>query len=374
MPDDKRRKQKGTNILIEGNVEGDHTVIGNNNVVIYHGKQIIIPSVDAIARHRVALRERLEENAHTRWGGMSVYIREEGAALPIEASPYGSLGKGEDLLETIKNTKRLLVLGEPGSGKSVSLERLAWDLCGDDQAAIPVLVPLRDYTEKLDEWVLSNFRQTDELKLQDGKQLNAFLDESGYCFHFLFDGLNEVAPPYRNRLIEDLHLWMESHPRHPVTITSRAQDELWRRLREQVDRVQMVQTIRDEQALQYLVKHLGKKEGRTLYGELAPRLREMARTPLILWIIKGFGEDRKAGNTQKEIPRNRGELFKYFVEYLMERDVVEKKLDLPLLESISDQDYSIAGAGMAFEPGKKRYMFPKRSRAGDGSGVESGGG
>jgi len=105
---------------------------------------LLSPSPEAIARHRAALRENLEAEARVRWGGMSLYIQEQGATLPIEASPYqtGRLGPRENFLQLLHTAKRLLVLGEPGSGKTVSLERLAWELCGGPEPTVPVVVRL----------------------------------------------------------------------------------------------------------------------------------------------------------------------------------------------------------------------------------------
>ncbi len=86
--------------------------------MVYQGVEVAVPSPQVIAAHRAALRERLEREAKNRWGGMGVYIQEEGATLPIEASPYqqGRLGPRTNLLETLKGAERLLVLGEPGAG------------------------------------------------------------------------------------------------------------------------------------------------------------------------------------------------------------------------------------------------------------------
>ena len=124
--------------------DGDALGAGAVKITIYQGREVAIPTADAIADHRAALRAKLAQEAQRRWGGMGVYIREEGAALPIQASPYqqGALGPRADLLETLKAADRLLVLGEPGAGKTVALERLAWELCNGSAATIPVLVRL----------------------------------------------------------------------------------------------------------------------------------------------------------------------------------------------------------------------------------------
>jgi hypothetical protein len=46
--------------------------------VALQGAQVALPSREAIVAHRAALHERLAEDATRRWGGMAVYIQEEG--------------------------------------------------------------------------------------------------------------------------------------------------------------------------------------------------------------------------------------------------------------------------------------------------------
>ena len=183
---------------VAGSIQHSVVVTGNHVTVAYQGVEVAIPSPEAVARHRAALRERLETDARTRWGGMSFYIQEEGATLPIEASPYqtGRLGPRENLLRLLHTAGRLLVLGEPGSGKSVSLERLAWELCAGPEPAVPVLVRLFHYAgTSLAEWVRASLQETGHLRLDDERALAAFLQEGQSRCFFLFDGLNEVPPP-----------------------------------------------------------------------------------------------------------------------------------------------------------------------------------
>jgi formylglycine-generating enzyme required for sulfatase activity len=349
-PSDEVVQRLLASVRIEGDVSGQ-VAIGHDIVqigavsggvinVTYQGTQMAVPTPEAVAAHRAALREKLEADARARWGGMAYYIQEEGATLPVEASPYqeGRLGAREDLLQTLGAADRLLVLGEPGSGKTVALERLAWGMCDGEGAEVPVLVPLRDYAEKsLAEWVLSFLRETGHLRLDDEKALEAFLDQGDCRCTFLFDGLNEVAPPYRDRLIEDLRLWMTAHPRHSVIVTSRSQDELWRRLRGEVGRTVLVQPVGDEQIEAYLVAHLGEL-GRALHGRLDERLRAMARTPLILWLIK------EAGAAGESLPGNRGELCERFVTRMIRRDTRQRQLDAEILDRVKVK----ALAGLAY--------------------------
>jgi formylglycine-generating enzyme required for sulfatase activity len=364
-PSDEVVQRLLASVRIEGDVSGQ-VAIGHDIVqigavsggvinVTYQGTQMAVPTPEAVAAHRAALREKLEADARARWGGMAYYIQEEGATLPVEASPYqeGRLGAREDLLQTLGAADRLLVLGEPGSGKTVALERLAWGMCDGEGAEVPVLVPLRDYAEKsLAEWVLSFLRETGHLRLDDEKALEAFLDQGDCRCTFLFDGLNEVAPPYRDRLIEDLRLWMTAHPRHSVIVTSRSQDELWRRLRGEVERAVVVQPVGDEQMEAYLVAHLD-EQGRALYGRLDERLREMARTPLILWLVK------EAGAAGESLPGNRGELYERFASRMLRRDTQQRQLDA----EISDRVKVKALAGLAYRLGLGQRLSCPREEA-----------
>jgi formylglycine-generating enzyme required for sulfatase activity len=307
----------------DGNIVGDHNKVS----VTYQAEPVTIPAPDAVAAHRRALRARIQARSR-RWGGVTAYMHEEGVTLPVEASPYetGRLGAREGLLPALLAARRLLVLGGPGSGKSVSLQRLAWELCDDAGASVPVLIQLFRYAGgSLGAWVKAALHETGELRLDSARALAALLKEEAHRFVFLLDGLNEVQPAYRDALVGEVVRWMQTYPEHPVILTSRPQDELWRRLREEVDRALMVQPVADEQARRYLVHHLAER-GAELYEQLDARLREMARTPLILWLIK------EAGAAAESIPGNRGELYRRFVARMLRRDT-QRRLDAAIPEA-----------------------------------------
>lgn len=148
MRDDPSYPPGSRSVSARGDINGAVVVTGDGNyVVVYQGCQITIPGPDAIQRHRLALRQKLEDDAAKRWGGMAAYIQEEGVHLPIQASPYqpGLVDQREDLVAQMAAATRTLVLGEPGSGKTVALQRLAWELCACDELLIPVIVDLLYY-------------------------------------------------------------------------------------------------------------------------------------------------------------------------------------------------------------------------------------
>jgi formylglycine-generating enzyme required for sulfatase activity len=247
---------------------------------------------------------------------MSFYIQEEGVTLPIEASPYetGQLGARTNLQDSLKSAERMLLLGDPGSGKTVALERLAWELSGGNEPVIPLVIKLFKYDGKpLADWVRARLQECGCLRLDDEDTLTVFLQEGAARCVFLFDGLNEVAPEHRNLLVGELDRWMSACPRHAVIVTSRVQDELWRKLRGEIPAM-VVQPIHNEQARGYLTAHLGDAQGDELYRRLDERLLALTRTPLVLWLIK------EAGAAGESLPGNRGELYQRFVARMLQRD------------------------------------------------------
>jgi len=248
---------------------------------------------------------------------------------------------------------RLLVLGEPGSGKTVALQRMAWELCADAEPVIPVILPLMFYAgAPLEDWARALLQETGQLRLDDNRALAAFLQEAQARCCFLIDGLNEVQPAHRDRLKDELVRWMAAYPRHAVILTGRLQDELWRALRQRVSEVVVIQPITDTQAQDYLMKQLGPERGQALYGRLDDRLRALAQRPLLLWLMK------EAGAAGESLPGNRGELYARFVSRMLRRDT-ERSLDARIPERIKRS----AAGHLACELHRRYTLFCTRDQA-----------
>jgi HEAT repeat protein len=205
-------------------------------------------------------------------------------------------------------------------GKTVALERAMWELSTVGSMTIAVFVPLIQYDVNLMRTVMVALNETGVLNVSTDYEVEQLVQD--FRCVFLFDGINEVAGSQRDKLFAELASFLRTHSSSPCIITSRSQDELWRRFhsREMIEDAVVVRRITEEQIAGYLHAHLGEKRGKELYDRLNQALRGLARIPLLLWLIK------EAGLAGKELPGNRGELFERFVKGVLERE--QKQPDL----------------------------------------------
>jgi HEAT repeat protein len=331
----------------------DSTVItAGRDVYINVEREPSLPEPERVLAHRATLTHKAE---YRRWADESAdehYIREESKILPLLASPYDddTGQQREDLLQTIRAHDRLLVLGEPGMGKTVAMHRMMWETAQADDPVIPIFVPLIFFQGDLIDSVRVALNETDELRFDDLKTVRAFLRETR-CL-IMFDGLNEVPGKRREQAIGAIADFLRESPRHRYVVTSRSQDELWKKLRISgaIEDAVVIQRITDEQARGYLTAHLGDQRGRELHDRLNECLRGLSRTPLLLWLIK------EAGLAGEELPGNRGELFDRFVDRMLARDV---KLETVVALAIKKR----ALAHLAFTLQQAHQLACERERA-----------
>lgn len=277
-------------------------------------------------RVRVHLTAIANKSDYRRWSD-KFYIPSEGKNLPLEVSPYENdidLQR-QDLLETIRKHDRLLVLGEPGMGKTVALQRMMWETAYSNDVLIPVFVPLAFLVNDLTDLVRIALNETDKLHFDDLKSARTFLRQTR-CL-IMFDGFNEIPGSQREEAVRAIGNFLREFPKHRYVVTSRSQDKLWEKLRTLgiIEEAVVIQPLTQDQVKAYFFAHLGKQKGGSFYEQLDNHLRELSRIPLLLWLIK------EAGLAGEGIPKNRGELFSYFVNRMLR---IDEKLDLTITREV----------------------------------------
>jgi serine/threonine protein kinase len=173
--------------------------------------------------------ERLRE-AVSNWPAGS---RSEPASWADEVQDLG--GSGEELAQRLLAqvpSRRLLLLGEAGAGKSILLVRLALALLQDRRHGdpVPVLVPLASWNpaeQDLRSWLRYRL-SIDYPTLVDsgfgGAHTDSAFDEllDAHKMILLLDGLDEIQPDLRSKAVERIN--REIEPGHVLLVTCRTAD------------------------------------------------------------------------------------------------------------------------------------------------------
>ncbi len=226
--------------------------------------------------------------------------------------------KLDSLLEAIGKYPCIILLGDPGCGKSTTIETLAYEH-SDDPDRLPVLLHLSEFAGDmaLEDFIIQSWGGSEEAGHWGAPELAANLHtylEAGKLF-FLFDALNEMSHEgYRERsaaLRKFIDQWSARGNR--FLVTCRILDygeELFG-----LQRIE-VQPLSDQQIEDFLRNELPEKWHalwQTLRGDdRQHRLLEMARNPYQLTVmIDVFEED-------SELSQNRADLMRRFTHIMLE--------------------------------------------------------
>jgi HEAT repeat protein len=192
----------------------------------------------------------------------------------------------------------VLLVGKPGSGKSTVLQRFRWELARealkDGDRPIPILVQLRS-DRSIVQAICAEFRQA-KLRVSPEEVDDLLLDDK---LLLLLDGVNEIPSKERR---DEFQLFRDENSDTPMIFTTRdlALGGSFR-IEKQLEMCVLTQPQMEEFVHKQLPQH-----GDSLLRQLRDRLREIAETPLLLWMMCEVFE-----NTG-EIPQSKGELFQKF--------------------------------------------------------------
>jgi len=271
---------------------------------------------EKVVKHLNAI---IADNTYARWSD-DKYIDEKARPLPMNVSfhdPKSMIrvqeSPKEDLIEALEreDSGRLVILGDPGAGKTTALERLVWvtaarSLEDLDELVVPVFVLLSRYCGETNLLPLlrAMINRHNELNLSEKETEDLLRDMP--CL-ILLDGLNEMGR-HRKEGVKAVANLMDTYPHHRYCLTCRTDD--YRDYRAELDQVAefLIQELEAEDVMTYLAAHLDKNKGSSLYRKIGTddRLRSMSRIPLLLLMIKEAGPSG-------ELPKDRADLVERFV-------------------------------------------------------------
>lgn len=249
--------------------------------------------------------------------------------------------------------ERIVLLGDPGSGKSSLLRFLALEWARDSDpnhralAPVPLLIELREYHSKrrqgeCSDSFLSYLHKAYSLHRFNQNALADLLKSRPGRFLLLLDGLDEIFDRQeREQVISDIHRFSNEYKGVRIIVTSRVVGYEAHRLRDAEFRDFMLQDFDEEQIEEFLklwhqITFSDQEEVERKRQRLAKAIADsrpiklLARNPLLLTLMAII-------NRHEELPKNRFELYEKAAKLLLQNWDTKRHLqDYPGLSAEID--------------------------------------
>jgi Cdc6-like AAA superfamily ATPase len=250
------------------------------------------------------------------------FMEMETVPVPLDQS-FEQL-QATSIVNQIGTGKTLLILGEPGAGKTVTLLKLAERLVAQTEQnlslPIPIVLNLSSWAKQrpsIAEWLVEELRE----KYQVPKALSKPWIEQEQLI-LLLDGLDEVAAEYRNACVVALNQFIETHGATEMVVCSRVRD-----YENLADRLKLrsaicIQPLTTEQVNQFLQNAGDALAGLNTLLQQDAELAKFAETPLILNIMSltYAGWSAEQVMQQLDSSQNRYQhLFETYIERVLQR-------------------------------------------------------
>lgn len=196
--------------------------------------------------------------------------------------PHGT--KIVDVFEQMQQS--MLILGEPGSGKTTMLLALGRDLIAqaeqDPTLPLPVVFNLSSWAEKrkpLEAWLLDEFSTKYRIPK---KVAQAWIDNDELLL--LLDGLDEVAQPYRTDCVKAINTFRQDHLMPMALCCRTAEQEALTSLLK-LQGVVVLKPLTPQQIDSYLIGMGHKLQSVRELLRQDTTLQELAQSPLLLSIM-----------------------------------------------------------------------------------------
>ena len=246
-----------------------------------------------------------------------------------------------EITSVLEQSPRVVLLGEPGAGKTTILEHLAINYAEDKlqnkTEYIPILVKLNLYDKNRDgllgliKETLKETLRTYHLPL-DNTHIHDMLN-SDARFLFMLDGLNEMPREQMNDSVRELRVFLMNHSEHKYLISCREQDYI-QKIEGTVE--VNLQGFKHEDISSFFLKFFehyrgSAKLGLEVFHTLTHRTLNIAANPLLASIIAKVAVDNNG-----RIPEARFSLFDRFVNDITQREI--DKGDVTTTEAAIDAE------------------------------------
>jgi hypothetical protein len=245
------------------------------------------------------------------------------AEIPTELDQSFEQLQETSLFEQIGQGKTLLILGEPGAGKTIALlklaERLVTQSTQDLSQPMPVVLNLASWATRrqpIADWLIEELRE----KYQVPKAISKPWIEQEQLI-LLLDGLDEVKADCRNDCVRSLNQFIVTHSVTEIVVCSRVRDYEALSEKLQLRSAICLQPLTAGQVDHFLAANESLAGLRSLLQQDA-ELKEFAQTPLILNVMSSAYEDWSIEDLMQQFrsAENRyGHLFDTYVDRMLRR-------------------------------------------------------
>ncbi|NCS23415.1 MAG: TIR domain-containing protein [Microcystis aeruginosa BS13-02] len=207
-------------------------------------------------------------------------------------------------------TNHVLLKGRPGSGKSTALARLLLEESVGAQSLhpnqqnqakiiqIPILIELRLYETSILDLILQ-FLKRHKLIIDSNTLESWLLENQNFSPLLLFDGINELPSEAARQKLKNFR---QQYAEISMIFTTRdlGSDDL------NIEKKLEMLPLTEPQMRDFVKAYLPEK-GEEMLKQLGNRLKELAETPLLLWMLCSVFDDN-----QNKIPANLGLVFQIF--------------------------------------------------------------
>lgn len=224
--------------------------------------------------------------------------------------------------------RTLLILGEPGAGKTTTLLDLTRDLVNRAEQGIDYRIPVvfnlsswRDEKQAIADWLVEELNT----KYQVPKQIaQTWVKEQQLLL--LLDGLDEVKPKYREACIVALNVFYQDYSPE-IVVCSRLKDYEALSNRLNFQGAIYLRSLSPEQVRHYLESDASKLSGLRTLIEGDTALQELASSPLMLNIMTLAYQGVAVEDLPKTdvVEERRKQLFNAYIERMFKRRGTEQR-------------------------------------------------
>ena len=264
------------------------------------------------------------------WISLSLQERPDALANPWHQTvqetrlPPRSLPEGTSITQIYDDTDgQLLILGEPGAGKTTQMLALTRELLKraeqDEQHPLPVVLNLSSWATKqspLATWLVEELSSKYRVPPKVGQ---AWVDTNQLLL--LLDGLDEVAEAARPACMKAINRYLEEQAAVPIILCCRKADYYAQPTRIALQRAVVVQPLTPAQVEEYLA-FAGEQFAAvrdTLVDD--PELQEIVKTPLMLAIVALAYQGETSARIEKtgSLEMQRRQVFATYIWRVLER-------------------------------------------------------